>query len=95
MYEMKTTFQTDFTIADKFGLGAISETYERAFKEWKDNYVYLTELVLVLNWKIWEWYEKCNEPYAHLYEAFWDEACRYALDNLKGDELEYYLEVTD
>lgn len=53
-YEMKTTFWTDFNIADRFGLDAIKDTYNRAFNEWKDDKVYATELVLVLNWKSWE-----------------------------------------
>ena len=52
-YELQTTFWNDFSIADRFGLSAIQDTFNRAFKEWKENYKYLTELVLVLNHKIW------------------------------------------
>lgn len=48
-YELQTTFWDDFTIADLFGLSAIRNTFNRAFEEWKDNYKYLTELILVLN----------------------------------------------
>ena len=48
-YEPKTTFWMDFSIADRFGANAIKDTYNRAFKEWKTNYIYLTELVIVLN----------------------------------------------
>lgn len=43
----------DFTIADMCGRRAIHDTFKRAFEEWKDNYEYLTELVMVLNWKVW------------------------------------------
>lgn len=93
-YEPKTTFWSDFSIADKFGLGAINDTYNRAFEGWHDNYVYLTELVMVLNWKIWEWYEK-DGGVAELYNALWEKAADYALNNLKGDELSYYLQTTD
>ena len=53
-YEPQTTFWIDFTIADKFGYFAVQDTYNRAFKEWKDNYIYLTELVIVLNHKVWQ-----------------------------------------
>ena len=67
-YETFTTFYDDFTIADRFGLSAIQDTYNRAFSEWKSSYKYLTELVLVLNWKIWEHYDKRNEDYARLYD---------------------------
>lgn len=94
-YEFKTTFWNDFTIADKFGKDAILDTYTRAFKEWKDNYIYLTELVLVLNWKIWKHYEDKNEEIAKVYNDLWMEADNYAVEHLKDDELSYYYETTD
>lgn len=93
-YEMQTTFWMDFSIADKFGVSAIKDTFKRAFKEWKSNYIYLTELVIVLNHKIWEYYEK-NDTYAKLYNDLWEEADNYACENLKGDELRHFYEVTD
>ena len=55
-YELTTTFWEDFTIADRFGLNAVKDTYKRAFDNWHSNYVYLTELVIVLNHKIWQHY---------------------------------------
>lgn len=91
----KTTFWQDFTIADRFGKGAVKDTFNRAFEEWKTNYVYLTELVLVLNWKIWEHYEKEEHALAALYDKLWKEADAYAVENLKGDELTYFYRVTD
>ena len=60
-YEMTTTFWEDFSIADIFGIGAIKDTFNRAFNEWKTDYIYLTELVIVLNYKIWFWYERNGE----------------------------------
>lgn len=59
-YELQTTFWDDFSIADKFGISAIKDTYKRAFEEWKDNFKYLTELILVLHHKIWQY----HEPYS-------------------------------
>ena len=94
-YEFKTTFWQDFSIADKFGKSAIKDTFNRAFKEWKSNYIYLTELVMVLNWKLWTFYEKGNEDYAKLYNELWIKADTYACDNLKGDELSYFYRETD
>lgn len=93
-YEPKTTFWMDFSIADKFGIAAIKDTYNRAFKEWKTNHVYLTELVMVLNHKIWQWYEK-NEAVARVYNDLWEEADLYAQENLHGEELEYFYDITD
>lgn len=93
-YEPKTTFWMDFSIADKFGINAIKDTYKRAFNEWKDNHVYLTELVMVLNHKIWQWYEE-NDTIARLYDTLWREADLWAQENLKDEELEYFYRVTD
>ena len=93
-YKPITTFWDDFSIADKFGIEAIKDTYNRAFKEWKHDYKYLTELVMVLNHKIWQWYET-NDNYAKLYNTLWEQADTYAIENLKGEELSYYYEVTD
>lgn len=94
-YEYKTTFWNDFTIADKFGLDAIQDTFNRAFNEWKTDYVYLTDLVMVLNHKLWEHYEAGNNDFAVLYDKLWKEADEYACENLKGKEAEYYFNVTD
>ena len=93
-YETMTTFWMDFSIADKFGVSAIKDTYNRAFKEWKNNYKYLTELVMVLNWKIWQHY-KTNQAYAEVYDLLWRQADDYARENLKGDELKYFYKTTN
>ena len=92
--EFATTFWQDFSIADAFGIDAVKDTYNRAFNEWKSNYKYLTDLVMVLNHKIWQWYEK-NDELAELYNDLWDKTAQYALDHLEGEELRYYFRVTD
>ncbi len=93
-YEPQTTFWMDFCIADGFGIDAIQDAFNRAFDEWKTDYKYLTELVLVLNHKIWQWYEKDQEK-ATLYNKLWAEADEYACDNLKDEEFGYYWTWTD
>lgn len=107
---MPNTFWSDFSIADAFGINAIKDTYKRAFAEWKSDYKMLTELVMVLNHKIWEWWDESNalskwdnstsqyvkfNDYSELYNSLWEQADAYAMDNLKGEELRYFLEVTD
>lgn len=93
-YKPRTTFWQDFSIADAFGGDAVTDTFHRAFNEWKDNCVYITELVMVLNHKIAQWYEK-NMELAKLYDKYYHAAACYAEDNLKGAKLQYYYRVTD
>ena len=94
-YKPKTTFYMDFSIADQFGAGPSKRLITALLKSWKDDYEYLTELVLALNWKIWEHYETViNEELAGLYNELWRLADAYARENLQGEELAY-LPVTD
>lgn len=93
-YKPITTFWMDFSIADNFGKSAVKDTFNRAFEEWKDNYKYLTELVMVLNHKIWEHYET-NEPLARVYNELWEKAQNYGYEHLKDDELTYFWKTLD
>lgn len=96
-YKPLTTFWQDFSIADRFGAGAIRNTYSQAFKEWKGNYKYLTELVMVLNHKIFQHYDpnRKDNPIAEVYDELWREADAWACDHLKGDELNYFYQTLD
>ena len=93
--KFQTTFWQDFTIADKFGETAVQDTFNRVFGEWKTNYIQLTELVIVLNWKIWQHYDNHNDELSKLYDKLWKQADQYACDNLKGKEAEYFYQTTD
>jgi len=93
-YVLTTTFWEDFSIADRFGENAIKDTFKRAFNEWKGNHIYLTELVIVLNHKIWQHYEK-DDDYARLYNDLWEYADNYACTHLRGDELSFFYQITD
>ena len=90
-----TTFWSDFSIADRFGIPAIKDTYNRAFDEWKTDYRYLTDLVMVLNHKCWEHHHVGHARVSELYADLFYKAQDYAYENLQGDELRYFIEVTD
>lgn len=90
-----TTFWQDFSIADAFGIEAVKDTYKRAFEEWKSDYMYLTDLVIVVNHKCWQHYERGNEELSALYSDLYYKTHDYARKHLKGDELTYYFHVTD
>lgn len=104
-YIPQTTFWTDFSIADKFGLEAIEDTFNRAFNEWKDNIIYLTELTMVINHKCWEHYhrslnelkqftnnhEEISRWYANKYEWLMD----WGYNNLNKQDLNYFYKTLD
>lgn len=94
-YELKTTFWDDFFIAEHFGERAIRDTYRRAINEWKSDKVYMTELVMILNWKIWMFNDLGNESLARLYDELWRDADETAIKTLKGEDLEYFYRTTD
>lgn len=93
-YECKTTFWEDFSIAEAFGEEAIRNTCKRARAEWKNDRIYGTELSMVLNHKSWHWHKK-NIAIGTLYAELWEEFNNWVLDNWKGEDLSYYLKITD
>lgn len=98
-YTTQTTFWEDFTIADHFGISAVRDTFKRAFEAWKSDYIYLTELVMVLNHKIWYWHGQHGRrdmmQFVDTYQELWEKADAWACENLKGDELTYFYRTLD
>lgn len=95
-HPFKTTFWQDFTIAETCGGDkAIRDTYKRAFNEWHHDYVYFTELVMVLNWLMWYWHDHGDEDLSMLYEALWNSASDWAMENLTGEARRYYYRTID
>ncbi len=94
-YKPITTFYTDFSIAEMFGVEGIKDTYKRGLQDAICmGYKALTEFVMALNWKIWE-HHQTNIVFEELYDTLWKKADKYALDNLKGEELAYFYRTTD
>lgn len=93
-YVLKTTFWDDFCIADVFGESSIQDTFNRAFKEWKNNLEYVTELAMIMSWQSCYWWIR-NDKYSKLYSDLYHKVDDWCLDNLRGDALTYYLKTTD
>ena len=94
-YKPITTFYEDFSIADRFGIEAVLDTYRRGLMTAESlGYEYLTEFVMVLNWKIWEHFER-NESLARVYNDLWEEADIYAREHLEEEALAYFYRTTD
>lgn len=96
-YKPITTFYTDFGIAERFGEDAIKETYDNAIKYWFDDIKYATEIVMVLNWKIWEHFYAGNEKIARLYDSLWKETQGKIIEKYENDDeaLSYYYRTVD
>jgi hypothetical protein len=94
-YKPITTFWDDFTIADRYGVEGIKDTYKRATREWQNDCKFYTELVMVLNWKCWYHNEIGNNEYSQLYADFYYEAYEFGLDKFTGDELTYFWSTLD
>ena len=93
-YKTQTTFYDDFTIADRFGISAVKDTFKRAFDEWKTNTVFVTELVMVLNHKMWHHHDS-NMNLAKVYHELYEYTNEWCWNNLKDDDLNYYFRITD
>ncbi len=93
-YKPQTSFYRDFSIADRFGESAVRDTFKRAHEAWNNNHIYLTELTMALNWKIWEHYDT-GSPLAEVYNELWQQEDNFCQENLQGEELNYYYTTTD
>ena len=94
-YTPQTTFWQDFSIAERFGIAAIKDTFKRCFEEWKDDTVYATELALVLNWKGWAWYDLNREEVSGLYCDLFYKVQNYVYEHWDSEAISYYYKITD
>ena len=93
-YTMETTFFMDFHIAEEFGPKAVEETFNNAFKSWKYNHIYLTELAIVMSNNSIAHYDT-NRELSILYTELYHKVDEYCMNNLKNDALDFYLRITD
>lgn len=98
-YEYFTTFWQDFDVAENYGEKAIKDTAKRAFDEWKDDVKYLTELVMIINHKCWDFYYKganrMSELYDDMYYEYYDKALDYLEEKGNEDDISYFIRTLD
>ena len=95
-YKPMTTFFADFSIGEFVsGEEGIRDTYKRAFNSWKNDIKYITEMCMVLNHKIWEWYGRKNYALSGVYDELWKKCAAYIESNFKGEDLSYYYRTID
>ena len=92
--ERKTTFFSDLSIAECYGINAVKETYRDVMASWGDHLEFMCEWVICLNQKIWQHYDKHREL-AKVYDDLWRKADDYCRKNFKGEELRKYYDYID
>lgn len=112
-YQRKYTFYADFGIAEfcevfKADKGAVKDTYKRVVESWGKSIEAMTEVVMVLNHKLWSFYGKvdssylgCSEEWRQHFMEVYQELYENCVDFIEknfandSDALSYYYEVTD
>lgn len=96
-YKRITTFYSDLSIAEVYGVGAIKETYNRVMKSWLKDIKYITEFCMALNIKSWQMAEEGKNELGQLYSDLYYK-CRDAIykkyEN-DSEKLNYFFETTD
>ena len=93
-YQPFTTFFSDLSIAEFYGVNSIKDTYKNVIHSWGKDIKYITEFCMCLNHKIWQLYEQ-NEHIAKVYDELWRECCEYIENNFEGEDLSYFYRITD
>lgn len=91
-YEPKTTYWNDLETAELFGgEKEIRGLCRRAKKQWGGNIEFMTELCMVLNWRLHLWYQRGNQKLAKLYEELWSDLDKWILEceDEEADEIKY------
>jgi len=93
----KTTFMSDLSVAEWFGLRSLLDTIKLALKSWKDDETYIAEFVLCVNWKAWEHSARGNNVWAVLYSALYEGVRDLMYDYYEGDnkKTSYLFEYLD
>lgn len=104
-YERKTTYTSDFSIAEWCvpveGMSAIADTLKNALDNWKDDVEWFAEILLVVNLKSWEHAARGNNEYGKMYsELFYMVQALYFdwfdSDNKQHDKaMDYYYQYVD
>ena len=90
----KTTFFSDLSIAECYGVKAVKDTYKNVMRSWGKDIDFMCEWVICLNQKIWQHYNSKPEL-AKVYDELWRKADDYCRKHFKGEELSTYYAYTD
>ena len=112
-YQRKYTFYADFGIAEycevyKADKNAVKDTFKRVKESWGKSIEAMTEVVMVLNHKMWSFYDNVDSSYLgcseewrqhfmEVYQELYEKCVAFIEKNFANDSnaRSYYYEVTD
>jgi len=102
--EACSTCWQDFCIANRFGIDAVKDTFDRIFEGFKHDIKVITELAMATNYMSWRFhsaYEKSRRTLdgqmRDLYISLYEKVNAYVYDGgeVSKDDISYYFSVTD
>ena len=88
-----------FNTAEMEGAKGIKRCAKNLFEEWKDDKRKVTDLVMCINHKSWDWNDRNNTPlmelYADLYYEYYDKALNYFEEKGNKDAIHYFITTLD
>lgn len=82
----KTTFMSDLSTGEWFGLKGVLDTVKNAISSWRDDEEYMAEFVLCCNWKAWEHDARKNTNWAKFWSVMYELVRDLMYDYYEGDE---------
>lgn len=92
--KVKPSMEERFNIANISGKYAIKKVYDEVFEERKSNIEKMTKFVIFLNHTCWDFYGDYPTLSA-IYSDLYYKAHDYVLNNFDGEDIKYYLRMTD
>ena len=96
---MREVFWEAFNNAEEAGEETVITVARMLYLRWRDHIHELTDLVMVINHKSWDHYEKWNaalqELYTALYYEYYEKAINYLESNKRDEELSYFIRTLD
>lgn len=84
---------------DMLGYGYVEQQAENLFRKYRDDIEKLTEWVMVINHKCWDFYEKHNSPasnfYSDLYYKYYEKAIDFLDMQNRKEDLSYFITTLD
>lgn len=99
-YTRISTFYSDLSIAERYGINAIKITFDNVVEQWKNDYKMFTEFIMSLNLKAWQFstdtsINKANMEYSELYSELFYKAQDIAYEVFSDEGKSYLFRMTD